>query len=1344
MTTFKDTTVSAGTNYYYYLSSMDNLYSGGAPLGAHDSGPSSEVSGYPNGWPPTGLISNLVSPSPATIGLSWTAPSSTLVLNQPIENYLIYKALAPGAPVYYASVGSNATTFADSTGLVQGDSYIYQVAAIDSQGVTSNLSGPVTESDGASAPTGLTASPSGSGITLTWSANPVAQGVTQYGVYQNGVSIGSTAGVSFLVSAATAVQGQNDIYTLNAIAQGFTSLFSAPVTSALFPVGETGFTVASALNPNTTVNLSWATLIAGNANATGYNIYRNPTSNSYPSGAVAVTLGMAVTAAGNPVTSLQDLGLSAGTTYFYFLQAVNPSGVGPVTEQALQIPPNPPGTPTVTSSTSAVTLTWTANSASQNVSQYTIYRSQLPSGTPVAVGTATPGTATSFTDIGPLTQGVSYVYDLTATNPGGGAGIPGGVSQPSASVTWGLLPLASTGLAITGITQSNNISVTWTNVTTADPNASAVSIFVNTNHASPNGGTTVNITPVSSLGVTDTGFLSGVSGEAPDTSYYYWLQVTDPFGASAYEGPVTQLTYPGAVNLSPVTLASDGVSRILEWTTLPSDVTGYTVTQVGGGVTLTQAYPASAAGAPVTLTLATQPGVAYIYTVTATNATGTGPASNSQTFSSLPSSPVSVTAISGTSNTGVTVVISWSAPVSASQEGVTAYSVYRATALAGPYMAVVSGLTAPLTYADSGAAVTGLGVYYYIVVSDDNMGQQSPVTSVDAVPVTAFALPNPPGTPNDVPANSSVTLTWTPGSATTYPVSIYDISRVNAGVTTVIPTAAVTFDDTTVLNGMTYVYFLQTVDSQGNLSPATLPVTVTPLNTPGPPQNLGVGVGDQELLLTWKAGTAGTLPIGSYLIYPITITGTGPMTASAPVSVSSTLTGYLDTGLMDGVTYSFYMQSVDTTGVTTGLDISPPSALVSGVPVSLTANPPSNLAATGGVSQVILSWTDSVTVIGGTNVTGYNIYRSTAPNFSSPTTLAFVSAPGGGVTAQAVTDTGLINDTTYYYYMTASAPGTVSADSATVFGIPAVPPAAPATLIVTAGNQQVLIDWPPSSPVVGALPVSFYIVTINGAPVTVPATQTWYLDSGLTNPTPVTVTIQAMDSLGVTTGNNASTIVGPLSATTSGSDLNPPNALTAAVTGTNSIKLTWGPPNADGYPVTAYNLYRATTFTTSFLSPLATLSNSSPVTSYLDTNLAANTTYYYVLQAMYSSGPGGAVSLESPYSNHAEATTPAPSAAVPPVTLGVMAFDANVLKPLTGQQLGIYFVAPESGPVELDIYNISAHPIRALYATAIANITVSLTWDGKDREGSWVASGVYLIEIKAPGLHQIKKVLVVK
>ena len=191
------------------------------------------------------------------------------------------------------------------------------------------------------------------------------------------------------------------------------------------------------------------------------------------------------------------------------------------------------------------------------------------------------------------------------------------------------------------------------------------------------------------------------------------------------------------------------------------------------------------------------------------------------------------------------------------------------------------------------------------------------------------------------------------------------------------------------------------------------------------------------------------------------------------------------------------------------------------------------------------------------------------------------------------------------------------------------------------------------------------------------------------------------------------------------------------------MQLTWARPNDEGYIVTGYNIYRAGSFTTTLGSPIATLPNPplAPVTVYNDSNVSPNSTYFYVITAIYQQG---ASQVASPPSNHASVTTPAPVAGVPPVTVGQMAFDANLVKPMTGQVLGIYFVAPNSGPAQINVYNISGNPIRALYATSTAGIQENLTWDIKDRNGNTVASGLYLIEIKAPGLHQIKKVLVVK
>ncbi|HEU5397565.1 MAG TPA: cellulase family glycosylhydrolase, partial [Verrucomicrobiae bacterium] len=69
----------------------------------------------------------------------------------------------------------------------------------------------------------------------------------------------------------------------------------------------------------------------------------------------------------------------------------------------------------------------------------------------------------------------------------------------------------------------------------------------------------------------------------------------------------------------------------------------------------------------------------------------------------------------------------------------------------------------------------------------------------------------------------------------------------------------------------------------------------------------------------------------------------------------------------------------------------------------------SGLTATGGVGQVILSWT------AGSGATSYNLYRSTASGFENSNAAPVVT----GITGTSCTDSGLNSGTTYYYQVVA-------------------------------------------------------------------------------------------------------------------------------------------------------------------------------------------------------------------------------------------------------------------------------------------------------------------------------------
>src|SRR5262249_55919888 len=106
------------------------------------------------------------------------------------------------------------------------------------------------------------------------------------------------------------------------------------------------------------INLAW------NANAettvTGYNVYRSTTSGFTPSSGNRIASG--VTA-----TSYADTGLSAATTYYYLITAVNQLSKesGPSNQASATTQSGPPPAPTNLSATAGnaqVSLSWTASS----------------------------------------------------------------------------------------------------------------------------------------------------------------------------------------------------------------------------------------------------------------------------------------------------------------------------------------------------------------------------------------------------------------------------------------------------------------------------------------------------------------------------------------------------------------------------------------------------------------------------------------------------------------------------------------------------------------------------------------------------------------------------------------------------------------------------------------------------------------------------------------------------------------------------------------------------------------------------------------------------------------------
>ncbi|MGP8206490.1 MAG: fibronectin type III domain-containing protein [Acidimicrobiales bacterium] len=277
------------------------------------------------------------------------------------------------------------------------------------------------------------------------------------------------------------------------------------------------------------------------------------------------------------------------------------------------------------------------------------------------------------------------------------------------------------------------------------------------------------------------------------------------------------------------------------------------------------------------------------------------------------------------------------------------------------------------------------------------------------------------------------------------------------------------------------------------------------------PTGLSAQGGTAQVSLSWTAPAGqGTAPTG-YNLYEGTRPGQMPAT---PVNGATPITGtsFTATGLAAGTKYYFEVTALNPAGE--GAPSDEVSATTTGPPGA-----PTGLVAAAGNSQVLLSWAPALSN-GGSPVTGYNVYMSTAPG-SRGTELTSVAGTNYSVT-------GLSNGSKYYFRVTAVnalGEGPASAQVSVVPGVttapppPSIsPPSAPFALMVGVASAQVSLSWTaPSS--TGGSPVKSYNVYISTVPgaggqkiASVPVTN--YTATGLTNGTKYYFEVTAVNVAG--------------------------------------------------------------------------------------------------------------------------------------------------------------------------------------------------------------------------------------
>ncbi len=588
-----------GTAYTFTVTATNSAGTGSASAAS--------ASVTPAGVPSAPSITS-VTRGDGQVIVAFNPPSSNG--GSPITSYTVTSS--PGG-ITATGAGSPITV----TGLTDGQAYTFTVAATNSAGTgsSSGASSPVTPATVPSAPSFASVVPGNTIITVNFNP-PASDGgspITTYEVVTtNHTSFFATSSPIIVSGLTNGTSYPLILRAYNAVGVGAAVGYPTNVT----PVGP----------PDAPTAVS---AVAGNAQATVS--FTPPASN----GGLPITQYKVTSSPGGFIqvgatSPLVVTGLTNGTSYTFTVTATNSAGTGAASAASAPVVPvapvTPPGAPTIASATAGnqqVTVNFNApaSNGGATITSYTVTSS--PGGIQ-ATGTASPLTVTG------LTNGQTYTFTVTATNSAG----TGPASAASASVTPVGLPSAPT---ITNVARGNaQVTVTF-------------------NPPSSNGGSPITSYKVTSNpgGITAAGAASPitVTGLTNGQSYTFTVQAININGAGAASAPsaaVTPATVPGAPSIIGV-VAGDTIATVnfSAGSNGGSPITSFTAIASPGGATV------SGTTSPIVVTGLTN-GQAYTFTVKATNAIGTGPAS-------APSA--SVTPQGAVQVTPVTIVVTQSANV---------------------------------------------------------------------------------------------------------------------------------------------------------------------------------------------------------------------------------------------------------------------------------------------------------------------------------------------------------------------------------------------------------------------------------------------------------------------------------------------------------------------------------------------------------------------------------------------------------------------------------------------------------------------------------------------------------
>jgi fibronectin type 3 domain-containing protein len=770
--------------------------------------------------------------------MPYDVPSQSAWMNGSLDGYASYNVApsvtthsAYGLGVYSFFNVSGATIFSNSgvaapvaTGVTFNDLVTVYLAgsggidytiASDSPGITDNAgttaqSGSYISfvgswggtSGGCTVVPSVPGNPSGTGtsssaISVTWGASTAGSSCTvSYNLFRS-MTAGFTPGssnqiASGLTSASYADSGlaaATTYYYVVEAADGDGSSAASvqgsgattgTATCSAVPAAPAGLTATAA--SSSSIGLTWAAVTPpANCTISSYTVYGGTTTNP-----------TTVIASGVTGTNYTNTGLTASTTYYYVVKAVDADGTSAASTQAqamtgtgscTTVPAAPTGLTATASSSTAIGLSWTAVTPPANcsISSYSVYGSTTSGFTPGSgnlLSSSVMGTTYSNTG---LSASTTYYYKVEAADVDGAS-----VASAQANAT--TLPISGPGVSIDAGGAAVSNSGGGDNAFVADEDFT--------------GGGTYSVTNTITIPA------AIASTAAPAAVYQSARQGTTTYtipGLTAGSSYTVRLHF---AELYFSTAGSREFNVAINGTTVLTNFDIYG-TANGNYTAVVEQFTATA-NSNGQIVIAFTNGAKDQPMINGVEVLG-----SSTSCSTAPSAPTGLTATtSSTSSIG----LSWGAVTPPTNCTISSYTVYGGTTTT-PTTVIASGVTGT-TYSNTGLAAST--TYYYIVKSVDADGSSAASTQAQAT-TSAASCATVPSAPTGLTATASsstaIGLSW---NAVTPPANCSISSYSVYGGTTANPTTLIaggltgtTYSNTGLTASTTYYYLVKAVDADG-------------------------------------------------------------------------------------------------------------------------------------------------------------------------------------------------------------------------------------------------------------------------------------------------------------------------------------------------------------------------------------------------------------------------------------------------------------------------------------------------------------------------------------------------